>query len=167
VENGSWPTYAMHSVLPPEPGVTSVPLALGPTSQPALTPSRWPPWPTCQCALARRSDLGSWYAIGWSRTPDTPSPSNFVKDTTSFLGINPLSCFLVPEPLVSCRETLGLYFNHRNRFKLGFWIPKLVNFITLSYELQMEWFKLQNVHYNIFYLFKLCSSTVSMFLIYG
>jgi hypothetical protein len=24
VENGSWPTYAMHSVLPPEPGVTVV-----------------------------------------------------------------------------------------------------------------------------------------------
>jgi hypothetical protein len=24
VENGSWPTYAMHSVLPPEPGVTEV-----------------------------------------------------------------------------------------------------------------------------------------------
>jgi hypothetical protein len=23
VENGSWPTYAMHSVLPPEPGVTA------------------------------------------------------------------------------------------------------------------------------------------------
>jgi hypothetical protein len=22
VENGSWPTYAMHSVLPPEPDVT-------------------------------------------------------------------------------------------------------------------------------------------------
>jgi hypothetical protein len=22
VENGSWPTYVMHSVLPPEPGVT-------------------------------------------------------------------------------------------------------------------------------------------------
>jgi hypothetical protein len=24
VGNGSWPTYAMHSVLPPEPGVTEV-----------------------------------------------------------------------------------------------------------------------------------------------
>jgi hypothetical protein len=24
VENGSWPTYDMHSVLPPEPGVTEV-----------------------------------------------------------------------------------------------------------------------------------------------
>jgi hypothetical protein len=24
VENGSWPTYAMHSVLAPEPGVTEV-----------------------------------------------------------------------------------------------------------------------------------------------
>jgi hypothetical protein len=32
----------------------------------------------------------------------------------------------------------------------------------LSYELQFGWFKLQNVHYVIVYILKVCSSTVFM-----
>jgi hypothetical protein len=52
--------------------------------------------------------------------PDTPSLGHFVNETPRFLEINPSSCFLAPEPRVSCREILGLYFNHKNVSKLAF-----------------------------------------------
>jgi hypothetical protein len=34
-----------------------------------------------------------------------------------------------------------------------FWILKLVNFISFAYELQIGWFKLQNIHNVILYFF--------------
>jgi hypothetical protein len=64
--------------------------------------------------LIRRSE------IGWPRNPDTPSPGKFVKEPLDFPRINSLSLFLAREPQIYCRETPGLYFNHKNRFNLGF-----------------------------------------------
>jgi hypothetical protein len=75
-----------------------VPLALGPTGQPALTPEPL-------TALARLSVRALAHArvlvrgfvlshrseIRWPRTPDTPSPGLFLKETLDFLEINLLS----------------------------------------------------------------------------
>jgi hypothetical protein len=134
-------------------GVT---LALGLTSQPAVPPqSCWLPWPAYQRssahALALRSDLVRRFMIGWLRTPCTPSRGPFVKETLSFLENNSLFLVLARRPLVSCRDGPGIYFYHINRSNFVFWIPKLVNFISFAYELQIGWFKLQNVHKIILY----------------
>jgi hypothetical protein len=43
-----------------------------------------------------------------------------------------------------------------------FSIPKVENFITLSYALQIKCFKLHNVHYVFVYLLELSSSIVLM-----
>jgi hypothetical protein len=104
------------------------PLALGSTGQPASVPSRWPPWPACQRSLALRSDLGRQSVIGWPRTPRTPSLGYFVKEPLGFLEIQPAILFLALRPLVSCREALGLYFNHRNGSNLVFLNSKTCEF---------------------------------------
>jgi hypothetical protein len=81
-----------------------MPLALGPTGQPALTPeplalaslsalARVPAH-----ALTRRPDLGRWAAIGWPWMLDTPSLGLFDKEPLGFLRINSSSCFLASEP---------------------------------------------------------------------
>jgi hypothetical protein len=62
----------------------------------------------------------------------TPLLGLFIKETPGFLEINMASCFLAPEPLVSCRDTPRLYFNHGNGYKLGFLnskISKIHNFV--------------------------------------
>jgi hypothetical protein len=77
-------------------------------------------WPACQRTLALGADLGCRSVIGWLRTPRTPSCGFFVKEPLWFQRINMWSYFIVSRPLVSCRESHELYFNHRNRFNLVF-----------------------------------------------
>jgi hypothetical protein len=114
-------------------------------------------------SLTRGSNIVCWSVIGQPRALDTCSLGNFVKKPLRFPRINPPSCFRAPKSLVSCRETPRLYFNHRNRFNLVFWILKIINFIYFAYKLQIGWFNWQNVHNVILYLFKLYSSTVCMY----
>jgi hypothetical protein len=89
----------------------------------------------------------------WSDGWEHPIPLRvvFVKETLSFLENNLPFLVLARRPLVSCRDGPRLYFYHRNRSNFVFWIPKLVNFISFAYELQIGWFKLQNVHKIILY----------------
>jgi hypothetical protein len=137
------------------------PLELGPISQSAFPPqsltsmARVSALVTPARSLALRSDLSRPSVIGWLRTPRTPSLGRFVKVTPGFLQIEPAVLFLALRSMVSCREAPGLYFNHRIWSNLVFSIPKLVYFIYFAYELQIRWFKLQNVHNIILYLFKL------------
>jgi hypothetical protein len=61
------------------------------------------------------SVLGRWSGIRWSREPDTPSRGKIVKETPSFLKINPSSLSFAHRPLSSCRQTPNLLINYRFR----------------------------------------------------
>jgi hypothetical protein len=139
-----------------------VPLALGPTGSPprSLTAlARWSVRARAR-ALARGSnpDRRSW--IWRLRRPHTPSRGGFAKELLQFPGINPLSLEFACRPLESYKHTPSLLNNHRFGLNFVFQTSKLFYFISFSYELQIEWFKLQNVHKNILCSNKLCSSTV-------
>jgi hypothetical protein len=120
-----------------------------------LTSGCWHPRPTCQLrSLAHRSNLGRWSWIWWLRRPDTPSRGRFAKETLGFLKTNPSSLSFARRSLFSFKQTTNLLINHRFRPNFVFWTPKLVYLISFKYELQIEWFKLQNVHKIILYLCK-------------
>jgi hypothetical protein len=126
-----------------------------------VTPIVWEQWGvTPGSPVSARSTAGSvlsrWSEIRQPRMPDTPSLGLFIKVPLNFPRLNLPSWFLAPEPLVSCRETPRLYFNHKNRSKLGFWFPKLVNFITFHMKS-----KLGGSNYKMFIIiFSICLNYV-------
>jgi hypothetical protein len=64
---------------------------------------------------------------------------------------------------IFCRKAPDLLVYHIIRYNFVFWIPKLFISYFFAYELQIEWFKLQNVHKITLYLLKLLSFTVHMY----
>jgi hypothetical protein len=154
----------------PTPGPTYQPLvslALGPTGQFAsslrsLTAlARWSLHARARVrALTRGSNLDRRSWIRWLRRPHTPSRDGFAKEPLGFLGINPPSLEFARRPLESYKRTRDLINNQRFGLNFVFQISKCVYFISFSYELQIEWFELQNVHKNILCSNKLCSSIV-------
>jgi hypothetical protein len=144
-----------------------VPLTLGLTDPSASRPpslTALARWSVHACArvraLARGSNLGRRSWIRRLRRPCTPSRGSFAKEPLEFPGINPTSLEFVRRPLESYKWTPGLLNNDRFGLNFVFQTSKLVYFISFSYELQIEWFKLQNVHKNILCSNKLCSSSV-------
>jgi hypothetical protein len=64
-------------------------------------------------ARALRSDRGHPSAIGWIRLHRTLLRGSFVKETLSFLKINPLSLVFARRPLRFCRKAPDLFIYHR------------------------------------------------------
>jgi hypothetical protein len=117
------------------------------------------PGPTCQALASTRpptrSNPGHWSRIWWLAGPDTPSRGVFVQETLNFLRFNPSSLVFARRPLWFFIKAPNLLVYRRIRPSFVFWIPKLVYFISFAYELRIKWFKLQNIHKIILYLFKL------------
>jgi hypothetical protein len=135
------------------------PLTLGPIGQPIFPPESLATLARLSAlvgasthTLALRFYLGRRSTIERLRIPRTPSHGRFVKETLDFLEINPSSLVFARRPLSFCRKAPDLLVYRRNRPSFVFWIPKLVYFISFSYELQIGWFKLQNVHKIFHYL---------------
>jgi hypothetical protein len=112
------------------------------------------------CALFCGSNLNHSYVIKQSRLSDTRSGFDFAKRTLSSRVIEPTVLRLYAQAPKLYKQTPALLNNYRIGTIFIFQTSKFVYFISFSYELQIEWFKLQNVHKNILCSNKLCSSTV-------
>jgi hypothetical protein len=117
-------------------------------------------WSVCARMLAHGSNLSHRSWIRRMRKHWTPPRDGFAKEPFRFPGINPSSLEFECKPLESYKRTPVLLNNHRFGLNFVFQTSKLDYLISFSYELQIKWFKLQNVHRNILCSNRLCSSTV-------